>query len=252
VSAASRRLLACVPAFLLCACLGPSPVLEPANERAFTFGRDTFAFNNGVRERNPDAEYVLHCFVLSRSARQFFQFAQFDPAAAAVDERGYAELVRKVIARDPSERKPAADRVVIPGYANLHAFSKARESLLKDELGSAANSFMQRGNWRMIFPFSHDHQEETAKSVLAEIRVDRPPVVHLVIFPQLTINHAVLLYGAREERDRIVFQVYDPNSSSSPVTLIYDRRTRTFNFPRAEYFAGGMVDVYEVYKSVIY
>ena len=266
-SAASRWLLACALALHLCACLGPSAILEPANERAFKFGRDTFAFKNelqwiyhagvsvyagGVKERNPDAEYVLHCFVLSRSARQFFQFARFDPAAKQIDDHGYTELIRKVIALDPSQRAPATDRVVIPGYPDLHSFSKARESILKSELGSAANSFLQRGNWRMIFPFSHDHQEETAKSLLAEIRIDRPPVVHLVVFPELTINHAVLLYGAREERNRIVFKVYDPNSSSSPALLTYDRRTRTFDFPRADYFVGGMVDVYEVYKSVIY
>lgn len=241
------------------------PVLEPANQRAFSFERDTLAFDNETRwkyqngkhsgyaepdPKDPEGEYTLHCFVMSRSVRQFFQFARFDAGRSKLDEDGYRKLVEQVIAHDPSETEPE-QRVVIPGYASLRSFSAAHEDLLKDQLGSSAQSFLQRGNWRMVFPFSQDHQEETATSMLAEVRRHRPPVVHLATFPQITINHAVLLYAASESDGGIRFSVYDPNNSAKPTTLSFDKGKRSFVFPPAPYFAGGEVNAYEVYKSAV-
>ncbi|HZR38393.1 MAG TPA: hypothetical protein VFA75_23690 [Nevskia sp.] len=240
----------------LCAC-SVHPVLQPANHRPFRFERDSLAFENklasGRQGKEGEDDYTLHCFVITRSARQFFQFARFDGDAPALDDEGYRKLVKEVIAHDPSEpTPPRSQRIVIPGYWNLHAFSKAREDLLKDELGSAMDSFMQRGNWRMVFPFSHEHQEETALSLAAEIRRNRPPVVHLVVFPALSIDHAVLLYGAADTPAGIRYEVYDPNDSARPASLFYDRSRRSFNFPANKYFAGGEVDVYEIYRSAEY
>jgi hypothetical protein len=245
-------------------CLHDKPVLEPAHARAFVFGKDTFAFRNELRwhyrmdpvsgerevEKNPDAEYSLHCFVMARSARQFFQFARFDPAAPKADDETYRKLVRDVVDRDPSETE-TAERIVVPGYANLHAFSAAHEDLVKDELGSAAQSYVQRGHWRMVFPFTHDQQAETAKGLFLEITVHRPPVVHLILFPKITINHGVLIYDAAERGRNIVFRVYDPNNAQHPTELVFDGDERAFKFPRSAYFPGGVVDVYEVYKSAI-
>lgn len=254
-----RRLLRCaIPLCLLAlgAC-AVHPTLEPANDRPFRFERDTLAFENmlasGEKGREGEDDYTLHCFVMTRSARQFFQFARFDGSAPAVDDDGYRRLVQAVIAHDPSEpTPPRAERIVIPGYWNLYAFSKAKEELLKDELGSAVQSFMQRGNWRMVFPFSHDQQEQTARSLLAEIRRNRPPVVHLVVFPRLSIDHAVLLYGAEETPAGIRYAVYDPNDPAAPASLSYERASRSFHFPRNKYFEGGEVDTYEIYKSAEY
>lgn len=233
------------------------PTLEPANDRPFRFERDSLSFENqlssGQKGREGEDSYTLHCFVMTRSARQFFQFARFDGDQPRLDDEGYRKLIRAVIAHDPSEATPPrGERILIPGYWNLYSFSKAREDLLKDELGSAAQSFMQRGNWRMVFPFSHDHQEETALSMDAEIRRNRPPVVHLVVFPGLSIDHAVLLYGAEESPTEIRFAVYDPNDYDQPATLVYDRARRSFWFPKNKYFAGGNVDVYEIYRSAGY
>jgi hypothetical protein len=255
-----RRLLrwSLAPCLLACAaCVSVQPSLEPANNRPFHFERDTLAFENEVSAQRKGSEgeddYTLHCFVLTRSARQFFQFARFDGNAPAVDDEAYRKLIQAVIAHDPSEpTPPRAERIVIPGYWNLYSFSKAREELLKNELGSAVQSFMQRGNWRMVFPFSHDHQEEMAQAMLAEIRRDRPPVVHLVVFPRLSIDHAVLLYGAEETPTGIRYAVYDPNDPAAPASLAYDRARRSFSFPRNQYFAGGEVDAYEIYKSAEY
>ena len=74
-----------------------------------------------------------------------------------------------------------------------------------------------------------------------------PIVVHLVRFPQLTINHALVLFSANETKNEIQFAAYDPNRSDAPVSLKYNRATQTFLFGPNDYFPGGRVDVYEVY-----
>jgi hypothetical protein len=250
-----RSVVACL-ALGLGAC-SIHPVLQPANDRPFRFERDSLAFENMLSAarhgKEGEDDYTLHCFVMTRSARQFFQFARFDGDEPALDDEGYRKLVHEVIAHDPDEpTPPRAQRIVIPGYWNLYAFSRAKEDLLKDELGSAVQSFMQRGNWRMVFPFSHEHQEETALSMAAEIRRNRPPAVHLVVFPALSIDHAVLLYGAEDTHEGIRYEVYDPNDPARPASLYYNRDKRSFNFPPNKYFAGGEVDVYEIYRSAEY
>jgi hypothetical protein len=248
-------------------CATPGVVLIPARERSFDFERDTFAFLNDVEYeyridvasrttvaigRDPDAEYTQRCFAMSRTARQFMQFARFDPALPPLTEEGYRERVRQLLSHDPSEREPV-ERIVFPGYPNLRSFSARHEAMVKKEIGGNwLTYYWQRGHWRIIFPFSDENQATMAENLLAEIRVRRPPVVHLITFPELTINHAVLLFGAEEKGDQIHFRVYDPNDNKRPRTLVYDRRARQFEYPPQFYFAGGPVNVYEIYKSFAY
>ena len=134
----------------------------------------------------------------------------------------------------------------------MRAFSGANERLLKAECGGAWQAYIQRGNWRMIFPFSRRHQEHLARRLQTRLKDGCPLVVHLVRFPQLTINHAVVLFQAAESAAEIKFVVYDPNDPAKPSTLTYDRATRTFTFPPNQYFPGGRVDVYEVYHGHLY
>jgi hypothetical protein len=251
----------------LCACATTSnQTLVPANDRPFDFARDTFAFVNELQwqyRRDPetgrmsydgpnrDAQYVTRCFALARSARQFYQFARFDPAAPRVDEDGYRRRIREVIDRDPSQTG-AAERVVVPGYASLRDFSRDWEGLLKEELGGWRDSYLQRGNWRMVLPFRRDEREASAAELLQEIAVDRPPVVHVSDFPVLDINHAMMLYAAVETPDEIQFTVYDPNNSAQPSRLRFVRADGHFYFERTHYYGGGTVDVYEIYRSLLY
>ena len=243
-----------------------APVLQPASDRPFQFPADSFAFSNdlvwdyhfdketgAIRtvRRNPTPDYTHRCFVVTRSARQFFQFAKFDASRPPLSDEAYRRLIEAVIARDPSETD-SSGRVLIPGFADLRSFSTQREALLKKILGGAEISYLQRGNWRMVFPFWRGHQEETAQNLLAEVRVHRPPVVHLATFPRETINHAVLVYSAAENAKEIRFKVYDPNNKDQPTMLTYDRTAKTFYFPPNAYFMGGRVDVYEVYNSLVY
>ena len=247
-------------------CASPAPTLAPASAQPFDFGRDTFAFVNELEWNyrldpetgamsyagsNQGADYTRRCFVVARSARQFYQFARFDPQLPRLDADGYRRLVRRVIDRDPSETAEA-ERVSIPGYAGLRDFSRDWEPLLRKELGGWPQSYFQRGNWRMVFPFSRRHQQASASALALEIAVQRPPIVHVSDFPTLNINHAVLLYGVTETPDEIRFDVYDPNENAGPSTLTFVRDTGRFHFGRNGYFGGGVVDVYEIYRSFFY
>ena len=243
---------------LLCGCACRQPFV---GSRPFDFQTDSFAYANELvweyhfddngkwvhHRREPPADYTRHCFVVARSARQFFENARFDAAKPVVTDAEYRKLVHRVVSVDPSHPLPEEKKILIPGYANLRDFSTAHEALLRSECGGWWQSYFQRGNWRMILPFSRANQEQTAERLVTDLKNNRPPVVHVVRFPQLSINHAVLLFGAKETGTNIVFSVYDPNKPEAPKTLTYDRATRTFNFPGNDYWPGGRVDVYEVY-----
>jgi len=253
---------ACWLALLLCGCVTPA-TRNAGFSRPFLFGQDTFAYSNELvwfyyhdpntgrlrhRDRVPPSTYSHRCFVVSRSARQFFQHARFDAAQPVADPTTYRRLIRRVVSRSP-RRRPDEPKVVIPGYTNLFAFSVAQEKLLKEECGSAWQSYFQRGHWRMIFPFPKAQQEKMTARLLQSIRQNRPPVVHLVRFPNITINHAVVLFDAKETGKEVQFAVYDPCNPVQPAQLTFNREERRFYFPPNDYFVGGRVDVYEVYSS---
>jgi hypothetical protein len=249
---------------VLTGCATQGPVAR--SNRQFDFQRDTLAFPNELvweyhfdehgkwtgSPRHPEPDYSHHCFVVARSAKQFFEHARFDATLPVADDATYRRLIRKVVAASPSHEYSDAKRIVFPGYADLRLFSEAKEPLLKIECGGAWQSYFQRGHWRMLLPFSRNERASMAEQLLGDINDNRPPIVHLVRFPQLTINHAVVLYGASADDKEIRFTVYDPNKPDKPGALTFDRATRTFNFPANDYFPGGRVDVYEVYYDTVY
>lgn len=232
-----------------------------ALNRPFQFDQDTFAFENELvweysydaqgrwkgRPRDPKPEYAQHCFPVVRAVRQFWYHAQFEAAEPKESSEEYRKMIRQVVSRNPRKPSAAEKRILIPGYADLRTFSIDHEAVLKAECGGAWESSFQRGHWRMIFPFSRKHQADTAAAILADLQLNRPPILHLATFPALTINHAIMVYGAHEEQDSIRFDTYDPNEPQAPVTLVFDRQTRTFSWPVLDYFPGGPVDVYRVY-----
>jgi hypothetical protein len=254
-------------ASILCGCASaPHPTAAVPARRAFDFPHDTFAYSNELvwdyhydehgkwvsHPHHPKPDYTHHCFVVARSARQFFEHARFDPAQPPANDATYRRLIKHVISLGANHEVPDSDRIVIPGYANLRDFSSAHADILKATCGGAWQSYLQRGHWRMIFFFTRHHQEKMAQQLLAHIRQNRPPVVHVVRFPQLTINHAIVLFDAAETPDHITFSAYDPNNPSHPVPLTFDRATRTFQYPANDYFPGGKVNIYEVYRDWIY
>ena len=245
---------------LLTGCTSSCPEVP---SKRFDFQNDTFAFTNELvwvyqydekgnwttHNREPKPTYSHHCFVVARSARQFFRNAQFDLRQPVADEKTYRRLIEQVVSSNPRTALPQDKKIVIPGYANLRTFSEAQEKLLKEECGGAWQSYFQRGHWRMLFPLSRAHQERTVHQLMADMTTNAPVVVHVVRFPQLSINHALVLFDAKENPKEIVFDVYDPNRPASPTSLTYDRGTRTFQFAPNDYFPGGRVDIYEVYHK---
>ena len=235
--------------------------------RAFLFERDTFSFANeliweyrldpatgrmSTLRNSPAPAYAHRCFVMVRSARQFFGHARFDAALPAADDTTYHRLIREVVRRNPRLTSDEPDKVVIPGFDCLRSFSRAHEPLLKAACGGAWQSYFLRSHWRMVFPISRRHQEGTARHLLESFRTQPAPIVHLVRFPQLTINHGLVLSGYVETESALQFQGYDPNVPEQPAELTYQRAERTFHFPRNHYWAGGQLDVIEIYRGWFY
>ncbi len=246
----------------LCGCATARPSVADAHAgRSFDFERDTFAYANelvwvygtngqgrwAAHRREPKPQYAQHCFVVARSSVQFFENARFEPQQPLADEATYRRLIQRVATSNPRHPRPPERKIVIPGYADLREFSQAQEKLLKAECGSWTQSYTQRGHWRMIFPFSRHKEEQVAGQLTAAVGGHQPAVVHLVRFPRLLINHAVVIFAAHETPEEILFDAYDPNNPARPVTLTYNRGSRTFLLAQNNYFPGGRVDVYQIY-----
>lgn len=261
-----RLVAGLAPCLCLAFLMGCASAPRQTGSRPFQFATDTFAYANEVdveyaydaegrwrgQTVQPKPNYTLQCFVVARSARQFFQHARFDSALPKASDAGYRRLVRKVVATSPRRDLVESAKVTIPGYANLREFSCEQEQLLKEECGSFWQSYFQCGHWRMVFPFSRGHQEKIAARLVEAVRENRPPILHVVSFPSLRINHAVLLYEVQETSEAVRFATYDPNSPQQPAWLTFCRADRTFKFPANAYFRGGGVDAYEVYRNICY
>jgi hypothetical protein len=238
-----------------------------ALERPFDYARDTLAFTNQLaweygpdadgrwrgKPREPKPDYTLRCFPMARAVKQFHQHARFDPAQPAADEPTCARLARQVLSRSPRTASPPERRVVIPGYEGLREFSAAHEAMLQRECGGVADSYLQRGHWRMVFPFFKSQQAAQAARLAEKLHQGRPAVLHLLRFPETsTINHAVVAFAVREDAAGYEFDLYDPNAPAAPVTLRFDRAARTFELPCSAYFEGGPLHAYEVYHRCWY
>jgi hypothetical protein len=228
----------------------------------FDFRTDTFEYGTGIEPAHRDRPagsadaasppYAHHCLVMLRAARQFFYAARFDDTAPRVPNDRYRDLVERVLDSDPRSEAPLDHPVVIPGFGDLRSFSAAHEDLLKRSSGGRWGTYFQRGNWRMIFFFGDSHQRRTAESLLGSLERGHPPIVHLVRFPRVTINHALLIYRATSSPTDIAFVAYDPNEPDQPQTLVYDRAAARFHLPRTSYWPGGAVTVYEIYDGPLY
>jgi hypothetical protein len=246
------------------ACLGlvAASVLgaDPAASmpRLFDFARDTFSFTNDLYwsyepggaapPRDGPVQFGQRCVNVARSARQFFHAARFAAGEPLADAE-YRERVRAVLASDPRADAPAASPILFPGFADLRGFSRAHERLLKEELGGSAASYLQRGNWRMILPFTRRDQDGTARAVLDRLAVGGLPIVRVVNFPVIDVNHAVLVFAVEPRAGEVVFLAYDPNDVDHPVELIFDPASARFRLPRTAYFAGGPVNAYEIFTG---
>ncbi len=236
-----------------CSTMAPKWQQPPA--RKFNFQTDTFAFPNDVKALTPNKEdlYALHCFVMSTNAHRFFKFARFDASLPKVSDKQYHSLTRRVV-RTTFFRQPLpeAQRVVIPGYPNLRAFSAENEKLIKDAMGSNLITLITIRNWRMSLGTIPPLQARTAKLIQQQLARGVCDQLHVVDSPiGRKVDHSILVFDAREEADRIEFLCYDPNLPDAPITLTYDKQNKSFSLPKLTYFVGGRVSVYRIYHSLL-
>jgi len=242
---------------LATACAGVPPAGAPATGRApFDLEHDTFAFANLVRAERPgwNDAFANYCLLIARGASQFYRFARFAPDQPAASPDEYDRLVHAVLARPPwTSPVTEADRVVIPGYADLRSFSATHEAMIKTALGSNVLSMVHWRTWRVGVDFPPEHQERLARELIAEVDAGRPAPVMITNFPhEDLLNHSVLIYGHRPAQQGTDFVAYDPNDPGSPLTLYYDEGARAFWVGPLTYSPPGRVRAFRLYSSPLF
>jgi hypothetical protein len=248
----------------VCAALVWFAALCLVNARAFDVRRDTFPFANetawayGVDEagqlhistRDTPARYAHRCFVLTRAVLQFHQFARFAPERSKVPREEYRRLIRAVC-RIPVWSKGPRERLVIPGFPDLRAFSVAYEGLLKENLGNWFPTYVRPGNYRMAMGHPRSGQAMVARWLAQSLAAGRIRTIYLARFPHL--NHAVVAYAVQHEPGGdLRFLVYDPNYPAALVWLRYRAPRRSFEFQKRWYFPGGQVNAMRIYLSPLH
>ena len=230
----------------------------------FSYARDTFAFANvtvfkyyrGIAFlRSPSEEdrklYTRRCFVMTRTAVQFYKFARFDPNGRPLDDRELARRIRAVTRRAPWHAAlPENERIVFPGYANLHEMSETRTKLLQQNIGIGWPTYIRIGNFRMLFQHDPRYQEKTHANLNAALDRGDLFIAYLSTFPSLAINHSILIYThkpARPGTDTEDYLAYDPNHPDGPRELQWSAKHRAFAYQKDSDFIGGFVRVYQVY-----
>jgi hypothetical protein len=232
--------------------------------RVFQFERDTFAYphelvwkynfdpvTGAMTVSNSDLPptYYHRCFVMVRATRQFFYHARFDPDLPAANTDTYRDLIRQIVRRNVRRQCPESERIVIPGFDGLRAFSGVHEPLLKAHCGAPWESYFLRSHWRMIFPVPVWYREMMIKKLKASLPRRGLTLVHLFRFPRITINHGIALTGFTESEAAIEFDAYDPNIPEHPVKLIYEKEQKQFTFAPNRYWGGGSLKVMEIYAD---
>ena len=250
----------------LSACATPPSNSPPRAVRSFDFDRDIFAFANELvadyqvdekgrlrpTRRVDPIDFGQRCVLMSRAVRQFHLSARFAPELPVADEATYHKQIAAVFATDSRRKLPASDPIIIPGYPDLRSFSEAHVKLAKQALNQRWLAYLQKGNWRMIFPFLRNQQKGVAEKIKESVGRGGLPVVHAVRFPDIEINHTFLVFAVEEDPETISFHFYDPNETEHSRVLVYDRSQKTFFYPKTFYFAGGPVRAYEVYDGPFY
>jgi hypothetical protein len=232
--------------------------------RVFQFERDTFAYPHElvwkyhfdpdtgamtVSNSDPPPTYYHRCFVMVRATRQFFYHARFDPDLPPANADACRDLIRQIVRRNVRRQCAETERIVIPGFDGLRAFSRAHEPLLKVHCGAPWESYFLRSHWRMIFPVPVWYREMMAKKLKVSLPKRGLTLVHLFRFPKITINHGIVLSGFTETSASIEFDAYDPNIPEHPVKLVYEKQQRQFTFAPNRYWGGGPLKVMEIYAD---
>ncbi len=196
--------------------------------------------------------FSQHCFPVARLTKQFHLHATFEPSLPSLSTEEIAGRIREVGRRTPRKSSDPEQRILLPGFAGLRELSEAMPGEIRRATGGRWRSYLQRGNWRMVFPFTRSQQVATSRRLATVAAAGFPTVIHVVNFPALKINHALLVYGASKSTGGVEFAAYDPNTPGHPVVLQFTNVQSRFFFPPQPYFSGGWVDVYPVFSDAFH
>jgi hypothetical protein len=237
----------------------PPAVAAPAPLR---YPEDTFAFKNETvwnyvngtpqAETRAPRQYTNRCFVLSRSLVQFWKFARFDPNQKPLPADQLARRIREVCAR--SVWLPALapkDRIVIPGYHNLHQASDKMRGVFEANLGLGWPFYFRAGNMSITFWVTRTTEERLNGEIFHDLQLNTPTIVWVYRFPSLKMNHVVVIYAGTHDRAGYHYRVYDPNYCDRYSNLDYDPGSRTFSYQNVYFFKGGPVTVRSIYRGLL-
>ena len=224
---------------------------------------DTFAFKNETvwnyvggspeketREKS-NRQYTQRCFVMSRSVVQFWKFARFDPTLKPLSEKALGERIREVTKRPVWKPILAAkDRVVIPGYPDLHAASAAMPNAFQENIGLGWPFYFRAGNMSITFWVSRAMEDRLNSEIYHDLQMNTPTALWVYRFPSLKMNHIVVVYQGRKDAAGYHYRVYDPNYRDRYSNFDYDPKTRTFSYQTVYFFKGGPVTVRSIYRGL--
>jgi hypothetical protein len=228
----------------------------------FDWRRDTIAFSNdtvfaydidaaghmSIHRRATPARFAHRCFVLVRAVLQFHKFARFDSGAPRASAEEYRELMVRLFRIPVWMPEPVpANRIVIPGYADLNDFSRGYENLMKETIGNWFPTYLRIGNWRMIGPFPRFGQANACAQIVRGLDRGKLEAVYLTRFPKM--NHCVILFDYHRTAGGLRFDAYDPNYPNTLSWVDYDAREQGFNFERRWFWPGGRVNLMRVFLS---
>ena len=234
--------------------------------REFDPRRDVFAFSNDTvlnYEVTPDGR--LHvgtkaksgrpthcCFLFTRSAIQFWKFARFEPRQPRLSEDEYRARIRSLFRIPPWVGRE--ERIVFPGYADLWAFSRQHEKIIRDDLGNWLLTYLRVGNWRIMSPIVRLRQHVYAEKLFATVSKGEVRAMYLSKFPHM--NHIVLVYHAERlpelGKGGMRFRVYDANYAGKSARLDYVPASNLFDFEQRFYWPGGELRAFPVYDMPLH
>ena len=241
---------------------GYEPPAVPA-PRPFQYPDDTFAFKNetiwnyvngAVQPEDPNTrprEYTGRCFVLTRASVQFWKFARFEPDAAPLPPNQLAHRIREICER--SVWLPAlspSDRIVIPGYQNLHEASAKMTNVFQANIGLGWPFYFRPGNIVVGCWVTRALEARINGEIYHDLQMNTPTMIWMYRFPT-KLNHIIVVYTCQRDARGYHYLVYDTNYHDAPKHLDFDPQTRTFYYEPVYYFKGGPVTVHSIYRGLL-
>jgi hypothetical protein len=245
--------------------LAATPI-HAAPTDGFDFKRDTLSFANWTVFTYENGHIVSHknqfghhysrrCFVMTRTAAQFYKFARFEPSVAKLDDNELRKRIRAITRKPPwHDPLPSEKRIVIPGYRSLRELSAANTQLMQRNIGLGWVVYLRPGNARMFYEHSKKYQEKTHDELERSLTRGEFFIAYLSDFPILHINHSVLVYKHSRPRSSDGgdhYLVYDPNHPDGPRHLEWLPAKQEFSFEKDQEFAGGFTRVFQVYGKAL-